>query len=616
LSLPDRIISAAEAGTLAGLFRERVRRSPEETAYRFYDALNETWTDVSWGQMAREVRRWQGALIAEKLKPGDRVAIMARNSRFWVIFDQAALGLGLVVIPLYTEDRPDNVEFVLDDAGVKLLVIGGQPQWDRLKDRVRKLRGLKRIVSVGAIAEPDEDRTAHLSLLTDWLPERSDEVQTPALTGKDLATIVYTSGTTGRPKGVMLSHWNVLSNAWAGLQTVKVEAHHLFLSFLPLSHTFERTIGYYLPMMAGVTVAHTRSIADLPRDLQTIRPTSLIAVPRIFERVYAKILENLATKSALARHLFDLAIATGWRRFEYLQGRARWHPSLALWPALKRLVADKITANFGGRLEVVISGGAALPPEVSKVFIALGIPILQGYGLTEASPVVSVNRIDNNRPQGIGLPLPGVEVHAGEHEELLVRGDNVMTGYWNNPEATAAALDADGWLHTGDRVRIEDGHIFIIGRLKDIIVLSTGEKIPPVDMEHAISADPLFDQAMVIGEARPALTALVVLNPAQWEKLAAANGISVTEYDTHTAERLFLERIAKSLHNFPGYARIRRVAATREEWTVENGLLTPTLKVKRPQVQAHYADAIEAMYHEYDEPRGATAKAPANADKS
>lgn len=614
--MPDRIISAAEAGTLAGLFRERVRRSPEETAYRFYDALNETWTDVSWGQMAREVRRWQGALVAEKLKPGDRVAIMARNSRFWVIFDQAALGLGLVVIPLYTEDRPDNVEFVLDDAGVKLLVIGGQPQWDRLKDRVRKLRGLKRIVSVGAIAEPDEDRTAHLSLLTDWLPERSDEVQTPALTGKDLATIVYTSGTTGRPKGVMLTHWNVLSNAWAGLQTVKVEAHHLFLSFLPLSHTFERTIGYYLPMMAGVTVAHTRSIADLPRDLQTIRPTSLIAVPRIFERVYAKILENLATKSALTHHLFDLAITIGWRRFESLQGRARWHPSLALWPALKRLVADKITANFGGRLEVVISGGAALPPEVSKVFIALGIPILQGYGLTEASPVVSVNRIDNNRPQGIGLPLPGVEVRAGEHEELLVRGDNVMTGYWNNPEATAAALDADGWLHTGDRVRIEDGHIFIIGRLKDIIVLSTGEKIPPVDMEHAIGADPLFDQAMVIGEARPALTALVVLNPAQWEKLAAANGISVTEYDTHTAERLFLERIAKCLHNFPGYARIRRVAATREEWTVENGLLTPTLKVKRPQVQAHYADAIEAMYHEYDEPRGATAKAPANADKS
>ena len=600
----DQIISAAEAGTLAGLFRERVRRNPEETAYRFYDALNETWTDVSWNQIAREVRRWQCALAAEKLQRGDRVAIMARNSRFWVIFDQAALGLGLVVVPLYTEDRPDNVEYVLDDAGVKLLVIGGQPQWAHLRDRVRKLRGLKRIVSVGAIMEPDQDKTAHMCMLSDWLPTRSDEIETPELAGSDLATIVYTSGTTGRPKGVMLTHWNILSNAWAGLQTVKVEPHHLFLSFLPLSHTFERTIGYYLPMMAGVTVAHNRSIADLPRDLQTIRPTSLITVPRIFERVHAKILESLAAKSAMARRLFDLTIATGWRRFEYLQGRARWHPSLALWPALKRLVADKITASFGGRLEVVISGGAALPPEISKVFIALGIPILQGYGLTEASPVVSVNRIDNNRPQGIGLPLPGVEVRAGEHEELLVRGDNVMEGYWNDPGATAAVLDADGWLHTGDRVRIEDGHIFIIGRIKDIIVLSTGEKIPPVDMENAIRTDPLFDQVMIIGEGHPALTAIVVLNQAQWEMTAAANGLSVTEYDTHTAERLFVERITKCLHDFPGYARIHSVTATREEWTVENGLLTPTLKVKRPQVQERYADSIAAMYHE-EEPQEA-----------
>ncbi|MCC7182381.1 MAG: long-chain fatty acid--CoA ligase [Rhodocyclaceae bacterium] len=611
--MKGQVISAAEAGTLAGLFRERVRRSPEATAYRFYDALNETWTDVSWDQIAREVRRWQCALAAEQLQRGDRVAIMAHNSRFWVTFDQAALGLGLVVVPLYTEDRPDNVAYVLDNAGVKLLVIGGQPQWAQLRDRVRDLRGLKRIVSVGAIAEPDSDRTMPLCLLTDWLPTGSSELETPELAGKDLATIVYTSGTTGRPKGVMLTHWNLLSNAWASMQAVKVAPHHVFLSFLPLSHVFERTIGYYLPMMAGITVAHNRSIADLPADLQTIRPTSLITVPRIFERVHVKILEGLAAKSALARRLFDFTTVTGWRRFEYQQGRARWHPCLALWPALKRLVADGITAGFGGRLEVVISGGAALPPEVSRVFIALGIPILQGYGLTEASPVVSVNRIDNNRPHGIGLPLPGVEIRTGEHEELLVRGDNVMAGYWNNPEATAAVLDADGWLRTGDRLRIDDGHLAIIGRIKDIIVLSTGEKIPPVDMEHAISADPLFDQVMIIGEARPALIALVVLNPAEWEKLAAANGISVTEYDTHTAEGLFVARVARCLHDFPGYARIRRVVATREEWTVANGLLTPTLKIKRPQVQQHYADAIEAMYRAHGEPRGETAKTDVHA---
>jgi long-chain acyl-CoA synthetase len=597
--MSEQIISADEAGTLPGLFRERVRRSPEDCAYRFYDALNEIWTDVSWNQMAREVNRWQMALAEEDLQVGDRVAIMARNSRYWVMFDQAALGLGLVVVPLYTDDRVDNVAYVLQDAGVKLLVIGGQPQWDRLQQKIREVSSLDRIVSIAALTDEAKKTNERLTSLSEWLPARPHMPPQPVLEPAALATIVYTSGTTGRPKGVMLSHRNILTNAYSGLQTVTIEPQQVFLSFLPLSHTLERTIGYYLPMMAGGTVAHARSIPDLPRDLQIVKPTGLISVPRIFDRVYARIKDNLADKSPLHRRIFELAVDTGWCRFEYLQGRAAWHPGLVLWPVLKRLVADKITSGFGGNLQIVISGGAALSPEVSRVFIALGIPILQGYGLTEASPVVSVNRIDDNRPESIGLPVPGVEVRIGDNDELEVRGENVMLGYWNNPSATAAVLDDEGWLQTGDKARINNEHIYITGRIKDIIVLSTGEKISPADMENAITSDPLFEQAIIIGEARPALTAVIVLNETQWQHMATVQDLAVEDFNGPGAMELYLERIKNCLHDFPGYAQIHRITATREEWTVDNDLLTPTMKIKRPQLQEKFQQEIENMYNDH-----------------
>lgn len=591
--MPENLITPEEAQTLPGLFRERVRRTPEDCAYRFYDALNGAWSDLSWRQMAREVDRWQAALAMEKLKPGDRVAVMARNSRFWVIFDQAVLGLGLVLVPLYTEDRVDNVSYVLQDSGSKLLLIGGPGQWDRLQRNIDGISGLKRIISIAEIPDCEDKRVISLD---EWLSVDYQPVSLPAVESNTLATIVYTSGTTGAPKGVMLSHWNILSNAYSGLQTVPVSSGNVFLSFLPLSHTLERTVGYYLPMMAGATVAHNRSIPELGKDLRVIKPTALISVPRIFERVYGRVREGLARGPWYARLLFHLTVIAGWHRFQYQQGRGMWHPAMILWPILKRLVADRVLDRLGGRLRFTISGGAALAPEISRMFLALGAPVLQGYGLTEASPVVSVNRLDDNIPASIGIALPGVEVRIGQDNELQVRGENVMLGFWNNAEATAGVLDGDGWLHTGDKARLEGKHIYITGRIKDIIVMANGEKVSPTDMELAITGDSLFAQVMIIGEARPYLVALAVLNNRQWRRLAEEEGLQDTALNEKAAEKILLERISGQLHEFPGYAQVVRIQSTLDPWTVENGLLTPTLKVKRREVQEKFQTGIESLY--------------------
>ena len=398
----------------------------------------------------------------------------------------------------------------------------------------------------------------------------------------------------------MLSHHNIVYNACAGLQTFPIRTDDTWLSFLPLSHAFERTVGYYMSMMGGSTVAFARSIPLLAEDLKIIRPTILIAVPRIFERIYNAIHAKLEAAPPLRHKLFTLTVDVGWDRFEYQQGRAVWRPKLLLWPVLKHLVADKVMGQLGGRLRFSISGGAALPPKVSRLFIALGLPLVQGYGLTETSPVVSVNRVDNNYPSSIGPPLPGIQVRIGEQNALLVKGPCNMLGYWHNPEATKAMIDADGWLNTGDTATIsESGHIYITGRLKEIIVMSNGEKVPPANMEAAILRDRLFDQVMVHGEGHPYLVALAVLNPEVWLQFAKEVGVRADMPEALTDSRVqagVLKRISDNLHDFPGYANVRRVLLLQEPWSIENGLLTPTLKVKRAKVVEKYAAQIKELY--------------------
>lgn len=597
----EHVISVEAADTLDGLLRERVKRTPDAVAYRDYNVQHSNWRDYTWAQIDYQVARWQVALIKDGLKAGDRVAVMLRNSPEWVIFDQAALGLGLVMVPLYTQDRPENVAYILNDSGCKVLLFGTHEQWKTFDEVRGRLGELVRILTVepwvNAAGAPDDPRLLDIE---HWLSEPGGETRHVSRDTNALATIVYTSGTTGRPKGVMLSHRNILSNAYAGLQRLTVQSTDSFLSFLPLSHTFERTCGYYLTLMCGATVAYARGIPQLAEDLGVIRPTMLICVPRIYERIWGAIRARLDEGLPLKKKLFMAAVDVGYARFEHAQGRGPWQASFLLWPILRALVASKVLARLGGRLRCALSGGAALPPDISRVFIGLGLPVLQGYGLTETSPIACANALQDNLPASVGTPVAGVEVKIGDNNALLIKGPNIMMGYWNNPVATQAMIQADGWLNSGDTGRIDaQGHVFITGRIKDIIVLSNGEKLPPVDIENAILRDPLFEQIMLLGEARPYLSVIAVLNGEHWKKLAAEKGWKAGDPDilcSREVEKEVARRTSTQLKQFPGYAQVRRATVSLEPWSVENGLLTPTLKLKRPKVMEKFSAEIDQMY--------------------
>ncbi len=592
----NNVITPEDGVTLHGLFLERVKRTPDNIAYRYFDEAQDTWLTLTWAQALQQMARWQEALQSEELIPGDRVALMLRNCPQWIMYEQAAMSLGLVVVPLYTVDRPDNVAYIINDADVKVLLFETEEQWQELSTVVDQLSCVKRMVSLDNFSADNEPR---LKCADDWLPAKAELGWERVRDRDSLATIIYTSGTTGKPKGVMLSHHNIVYNAYASYEVFPAGPGDCALSFLPLSHTFERSAGYYL-MMAGATIAYARSVLLLADDLVIIQPTILIAVPRIYERIFNAIQAKLEEAPPLRKKLFDLTVDVGWDRFEYQQGRGSWSIKMLLWPLLNALVAKKVMAKLGGRVGMSISGGAALPPKVSRLFIALGLPLVQGYGMTETSPVISANPIDNNYPASVGLPLKGIEVCLGDQEAILVRGPSNMLGYWHNQDATEAMIDKNGWLNTGDTGYIsKTGHIFITGRLKEIIVMSNGEKVPPGDMEEAIMRDNLFDQVMVHGEGRSTLVALAVVNPEKWQALAKELNVMPDMPETlndSRVEQKVLERITEQIKEFPGYAKVKRVLLMTEPWAIENGLLTPTLKVKRPKVAAYFAKQIDELY--------------------
>jgi long-chain acyl-CoA synthetase len=596
----EDIISEEQAGTLDGLFLERTRRSPDDEAYRAYDRHSKSWISYSWRDMREQVGRWQSALRGEGLKPGDRVGVQLKNCPEWVMFEQAALSLGLVVVPLYTDDRPDNIAYIIHDADIHLVLIQDSGRWKRLAPVIDAEGPLQRVLLLEE--SPDTDRflrnDSRVRSVPRWLKD-GNYVPGHLRRSKDLATIVYTSGTTGRPKGVMLSHANILFVAHSGLTMINVYKQDAFLSFLPLSHTLERTVGYYIPMMTGSTVIYSRSTIQLADDLAKQQPTIIISVPRVFEKVYGKLQDQLAQGPGIRKLLFDKAVSTGWKRFEHEQGRASWGPSLLVQPLLDRLVGGKIRDKLGGRLRLAVLGGAALPPAVARVFIGLGIPMLQGYGLTETSPALTFNTFRSNIPESVGIPLRGVKLRIGDNDELIAKSPGVMLGYWNNHKATAEIIDADGWLHTGDVARIDSkGHVYITGRIKDILVLSNGEKIPPGDMEAEIAMDAMFEQVLVIGEAKPYLTALAVVDELFWSVYQPGRPYSFEELQKPEIIRNATGRIKRALKDFPGYAKIRRITLLAEPWAIDNGLLTPTLKVKRQKVLEHHQDLIQAMYEE------------------
>lgn len=599
MTIHTDIIPLDIAKHLPGLFAERVKRSPEAIACRQFNELSQQWYQITWQEMEQSVARWRAALANENLEQGDRVAIMLRNCMEWAFFDLAALSLGLVTVPLYPNDRADSAAYILHNSNAKLLFIN-EPfeQKDLVENEV--FQKLQRVITLTSTVM--EISPINCLTVESWLnnaPPLSTPL--PSLDPHSLASIVYTSGTTGHPKGVMLSHYNILWNAWSGMQSIPIYPDDNFLSFLPLSHTLERSIGYYLPIMAGATITYARSIPQLAEDLLEQKPTVLISVPRIYERIYNRVQDQLKLKSPLAKKLFNYAVCAGWLNFEHQQGRSQWRPELLLHPILNYLIGRKIQQRVGGRLRVAICGGAPLAEHIAKMFIALGLPILQGYGLTETSPVIGVNKRERNLPQSIGLPLQDVEIQFSDSGELQVKSPGVMLGYWDNPEATAETIDKDGWLHTGDLgLQDANGFIHITGRLKDIIVLSNGEKIPPADMEMAISGDPMIEHVLIIGEGQAFLSALLVLTDDAWSELAKEAKLPSSDPEaikTHPyLEQLLLDRIQKRLHDFPSYAQVIRIVISLHPWTVENGLSTPTLKAKRQQILSQYAPQIDAIY--------------------
>ncbi len=592
--------------TLPELLAQHLTTRPDDIAYKYFNAHEKAWKDLTFKNVFDIVHEWRhGFAKCDFLSKGDRVAMHLPNCPEAVFFDQSALANALVPVPLHAVDTPKSSAFILNNSGSKVLVTNKFLKWKQIRDAAETPE-LRLVVVTDD--EGVDDLEAPIPVMTlatflklghgSALPEEGPKPD-------DLACLVYTSGTTGNPKGVMLTHRNIITNIQGVMRNINPNPHETLLSFLPFSHTFERTTTYYLSLAMGYTVGFNRSIATLQQDFQIIRPTVLMSVPRVYEMIFGKLRDGLAKKSGFVKYLFNWAVEVGWRRF-CRENDLPVEPSARAWmdPLVAKFLDKKVGTQlrkvFGGRPHIYISGGAAFNPAVAKTFLALGIDIFQGYGMTETSPIISVNCQGHNHPNTVGPALPNIEVRLGEDDELQVRGPSVMKGYWGLPEATQAIMTHDGWLRTGDVCTIyPDGNIRITGRIKEIIVTSTGEKIPPGDLEAAISNDPLFAQVMAIGEDRPFISAIAVVNPDAWKSVCEALNLDPDDdksLEDPEVKRLAIRRVKAAASGFPNYGVPRQVTLLRDPWTIENGLLTPTLKMKRKVIYQRHIKAIEAMY--------------------
>lgn len=588
--------------TLPQLLVNSVERYGEREALRQFDKETKSWHSLSYAQLMVRVMEWRRAYAAMNLERGTRIGILMPNSIDHACADQAALANGLVPVPLHAIDTPGASAFILSDSRAKVLVTNKLTRWKQIKAAGGDLQDLTAVI----ITEDEvDDETGMVRGLSEWLAAGTHVVELPEGPKEDdLAGIVYTSGTTGRPKGVMLTHGNIVSNVKATLECVFPQVGDIFLSFLPLSHTFERTAGYYLALATGCTIAYNRSVLLLADDLKTIRPTVIISVPRVYERIFARVHDKLKKSRPAARYLFDWAVEIGWRDFCRRNHLPVEHTGRAWLDGLMRPLVRKVSSTlldqFGGRLRIAISGGAALSSKVARMFCGLGLPIIQGYGMTEASPIIAGNNRTLNQPNTVGKPFNNVEVRLGEGDEIQIKGPSITRGYWNRPDATADAFTEDGWFRTGDVGGFNElGLLSIKGRIKEIIVTSTGEKVPPADLEAAIETDPLFSQCYVIGENRPYLSLITVVNPDEWASFAKSCGVDPADpasLDNPSVKTAALKRAKTAAGEFPHYALPRAVVLTQEPWTIENGLITPTLKLKRGPLSKKFANVIAQLY--------------------
>ncbi len=559
--------------------------------FRREDGNWQSWTRIRTQQAVLRVAAW---LESRGVGPGDRVGILGHNCPEWFIADFAILRLGAITVPAYFTDPAEAVQYVFDDAEVSLVFVENGEQQQKLADYDRPaipFRG-------------GEESLARIAADEAW----EGRLHAPCPARADLATLIYTSGTTGHPKGVMLSHGNILSDVAAGLGGVAVFEDDLFLSFLPLSHAFERTVGHFLPAACGAEIAYAEDVTTLMRDMPEVTPTIMISVPRLYEKIYAGVQARLAEGPAIRRMLFRWAQKLGSERFELgQQGQSLTGIRGRVWHLLDGLVNARLREKMGGRIRAFISGGAALHPDIARFLLAADITVLPGYGLTESSPVLTVNRMARIKPDTVGPALPGVELRLADDGELLARGPMVMQGYWKKPDATAAVLDRDGWLHTGDIVDIDDeGFVRIVDRKKEIMVLSNGENVPPAIIEQHLVQDAGILQAMVVADGRDYVAALIVPDVdgmrIAWRR---SKKRPLPEDWRRDAEvyRWMLDRMHIDEHDLASYMQVREFAFVDEEWTQANGMVTPTLKLKRRVIEERYRDLIESLYVRREQPR-------------
>ena len=589
--------------TLGRLFLNacRTHRKPD----RMMVKRDGAWRPIATDEFETTVRRLSLGFQALGLKPGDRVALLSENRPEWVIADFAALTAGGVTVPIYTSLLPDQIRHIVDDSGAKIVVCSDRDLLRKVEAVRSALPSVEHVVLIEGEAPAGTlafagvlDRGKRLDETSPGSFERLAEAARPG----DLASVIYTSGTTGLPKGVMLSHANFVSNIDSLRAAIDFRADDTILSFLPLSHVLERT-ATFLFVHSGSTIAYAESIEAVAANMVEVRPTIVVSVPRLFEKIYSRVMDQILAGSRLKRAIFVWALATGKKYAAKVIAHEPVPKHLALKRGLaEKLVYSKITSKTGGRMRFFVCGGAPLSKDIAEFFYAMGLIVLPGYGLTETSPVLTANTLDDYRFDTVGKTVPGVELRIAADGEILARGPNVMMGYYKN-EADTREVMKDGWLHTGDIGRFDDdGFLIITDRKKDIIVTSGGKHIAPQPIENLIQSSPYIANAVVVGSTRRFISALIVPDFDKLETRARAQGIPFRDRAelcrrTELIDFL-LDEVNRMTPELAPYERVKRIAVLDRDFDIGAGEVTPTLKVKRNIVEQKYADLIEALYRD------------------
>jgi long-chain acyl-CoA synthetase len=574
--------------------------------------------DITGGELFQQVRDVSLGLCAFGLDTGDRVAVIAESRPEWCVADLAVLAAGAVTVPVYPTLTAGQVHGILSDCGATIAVASNRTQADKVAAMLAGRRRLRTVVVMdsdggswpeGMTTLTDVAACGREHLASDAAAGHLFEDRVAAIAPDAVATIIYTSGTTGEPKGVMLTHGNVLSNVEAALSVFRVTSEDVALSFLPLSHAFERMV-VYMYLCAGTTVAFAESSDTLARDLVTIRPTLMTAVPRVFEKLHARVHETAAKGSVLDRAMFRWAVGVGLRRSAAVRSGRQVGQLLGLQDRLADgIVFRKLRERTGGRLRLLVSGSAPLSRTIAEFFDAIGLTIFEGYGLTEASPVLTVNPLDRPKFGTVGRALPGVEVRIADDGEILARGSNIMQGYYHNPDATRAVLEPNGWLHTGDIGTLDaEGYLTITDRKEDLILTSVGKRVAPQTIERELRRHTLVAEAVLVGDRRKFVAALIVPDFAALQRRLTALGRPSATRDALVLRpdviALFQEAVDAVNAERAPFERVKRFALLPTEFSIESGEVTPTMKVKRRVVEERWRPVIEKLYEDSEQPSG------------